>query len=183
MKTEDGGAHCRITAPPSQMALNWVFVINLNFIIPLSSQLDEEPFIFQTEPFDLTEFIVWNIKGLQYRIEKIKIRKQDFVERTQFLYKNNLPTFLTFELSFCTWNLAVKDLRLCPKILNPSILATLDPTKFLSLSLKYLRSMTLVCKEYGLANQILWQRQRLKLFLNGNVTFFLTKFSFKNHST
>ena len=45
--------------------INWVFVTNLNCLIPISLQSDDViPWYLKLKLFGLTEFIVWNIKGL-----------------------------------------------------------------------------------------------------------------------
>ena len=42
---------------------NWVFAANSNFLIHLQPE-DENLWYFKLRLFDLTEFIVWNSKGL-----------------------------------------------------------------------------------------------------------------------
>ena len=45
---------------------------NLNFLIPIYLQPDGvNLWCFKLRLFDLTEFIVWNFKGLKHRIAKI----------------------------------------------------------------------------------------------------------------
>ena len=51
---------------------NWVFVTNSNFKIPISFQPDSvNLWYFKLRLFCLTEFIVWNIKGLLHHFAKI----------------------------------------------------------------------------------------------------------------
>ena len=46
---------------------NWVYATSSNFLIPLSLQLDGVSLLYiKLRLFNLTEFIVWNIKGLHY---------------------------------------------------------------------------------------------------------------------
>ena len=54
---------------------NWVFATNLNFLTPISLQPDGvNLWYFKLRLFDLTELIVWNIKGLEKRVANWKIR-------------------------------------------------------------------------------------------------------------
>ena len=67
----------------------WTLVTNLNFLIPISLHHDGvNLWYFKLRPFDLTEFIVWNIKGL------LGIRKSEFVTGTQFLWRLTLPRWV-----------------------------------------------------------------------------------------
>ena len=51
---------------------NWVFVTNSNCLIPISLQSDDvNIWYFKLRFFILTEFIVWNIKGLRHWVAKI----------------------------------------------------------------------------------------------------------------
>ena len=59
------------------------FCHKLNFLISISLQRDgENRWFFKLRLFDLTEFIVWNIKGLRYGGKQL-----EFVATTHFLYK------------------------------------------------------------------------------------------------
>ena len=50
----------------------WVFVTNLNCLIPISLQSDDvNLWYFKLRLFGLTEFIVWNIKGPRHWVAKI----------------------------------------------------------------------------------------------------------------
>ena len=52
---------------------NWVIATNLDFLIPISSQLDDvNLWYFKIRLCDPTEFIVWNIKGLQHWVAETK---------------------------------------------------------------------------------------------------------------
>ena len=52
--------------------MNWVFATNSNLLIPISLQPDVvNLWYFKLRLFDLTEFIVWNIKGLHHQFAKI----------------------------------------------------------------------------------------------------------------
>ena len=51
---------------------NWVFTTKSNFLMLVSLQPDCINILyFKLKHFDLTEFIVWNIKGLQHRVAQI----------------------------------------------------------------------------------------------------------------
>ena len=51
------------------MIKNWVFATNLNFLIPKSLHPSVvNSWYFKHRLFDLTEYIVWNIKGLRHRV-------------------------------------------------------------------------------------------------------------------
>ena len=57
---------------PLTLQRNWVFVTNSEFIIPNSSEPNVvNLWYFKLILFDLTEFIVWNIKGLWHWNPKI----------------------------------------------------------------------------------------------------------------
>jgi len=67
---------------------NWVFATKSNFRIPISLQPDDENLSYvKVRLFNLTEFMVWNIKGrLRHWVAiDIGIRKLEVVAKTQFL--------------------------------------------------------------------------------------------------
>ena len=52
--------------------MNWTLTSNSNFFIIKSSQPDGvHHVLFKLCPFDLEEFIVWNVKGMQHQVAKI----------------------------------------------------------------------------------------------------------------
>ena len=58
---------------------NWVFTKNSNFLIPISLQPDAvNRWYFKLRLFDLTEFKVWNIKGLRHWVAKIFAFSRNF---------------------------------------------------------------------------------------------------------
>ena len=60
-------------SPYTTLQRNWVFVTNSNYLIPISLQSDDINLCyFKLRLLDLTEFIVWNIKGLRHWVAKIK---------------------------------------------------------------------------------------------------------------
>ena len=65
----------------NELLRNWSFVTILNFLSPISLQLKGvNLWFFKLRLFNLTEIIVWNIKGLQHQVAKInglKIRVCD----------------------------------------------------------------------------------------------------------
>ena len=79
---------------------NWAFATNSNFLILISWQPDGgNAWYFKLRLFDLTEFIVWNIKRLRNWVAKMKVlenqsmwqRLNSFVTNAcnQFICKNN----------------------------------------------------------------------------------------------
>ena len=52
---------------------NWVSATNSNFLIPIWHKSDNVNLrYFNLRPFDLTKYIVWNIKGLRHRVAQIR---------------------------------------------------------------------------------------------------------------
>ena len=60
---------------------NWVFATNSNFLIPISFQ----PYGINLDHLDLTEVIVWYIKGLRHQVAKNRGKQLEFVAKTHFL--------------------------------------------------------------------------------------------------
>ena len=65
---------------------NWVFATNSKFIIPISLEPNVvNLWYFKLTLFDLTEFIVWNVKGLRYKVaKKLELEYQSLWQRLKY---------------------------------------------------------------------------------------------------
>ena len=64
---------------------NWVYATNSHFSTPISLQPDDvNLWYFKLRLFDLTELIVWNIKGLGKRVAKLQELESEFVAKLNF---------------------------------------------------------------------------------------------------
>ena len=82
---------------------NWVFVKTPNFRIPISLQSgDVNLWYFKPRIFDLTEFIVWNIKALVFYCDSycLCVFESIFNQKCTLIFVNAFKIFSWFDVKY-----------------------------------------------------------------------------------